>query len=1139
MTTLALVAMIAALLPALVIAATPAGAETPTELFISEYIEGGSFNKAIEIYNGTGGPIDLLADTYTLELYSNGSNTVSKSLALSGTIADGDVYVLAHEQANAAILAQADYADSPNNVINFNGDDGVVLRKGGAIVDAFGQFDEDPGSQWPGGGQNGTLVRKATVCAGDTDFTDAFDASVEWNLFAQDTVTELGTHTADCNGVGGPADPVINEFVANHTGSDTEAFVEILGDPTTDYSAFTVLEIEGEPTSSNPGQPGTIDAVLTVGTTDAGGYWLNDEDMENGTLTILLVENFSGSKGDDLDSNEDGTFDGTPWDRIVDAVAVSDGGGSDLTYAATVLAPFFDSAPFTPGGASRIPNGTDTDAVADWVRNDFSGFGFAGFPGSPALGEAVNTPGAVNATITVITDPIGVCGDPATLIHDIQGTDLASTDVGNIREIEGVVVGDFQGTTGLGGFNLQEETGDQDLNPLSSEGIFVFDDTFGVDVSPGQIVRVRGSVAEFNGLTEINNVEAVLDCNQTAGLTLATVTLPVADVEDLEAFEGMLVNIPQTLYVSGNFTQARFGEVDLSVDRPLDNPTNVAAPGAAANAVADLNARSRIQLDDGSTVQNPLPLPPYLVDGTTLRTGDTLDEVTAVLGYSFGAYELHPTVAPVFERENVRPTGPPDVGGSLTVAAYNVLNYFTTLDYPSGDPRDNMCGPSQNQGCRGADSAFEFDRQRAKLVAAISKLDADVVGLMEIENHPGDVPTADLVAGLNAAMTPGTYDYIATGAIGTDAIRQAIIYKPASVAPVGSFAVLDSSVDPTFNDDKNRPVLAQTFESTATAARFTVAVNHLKSKGSDCDSIGDPDIGDGQGNCNQTRTTAAAALVNWLAGDPTGSGDDDVLIIGDLNAYAEEDPVTTIEAAGYEDLIETFVGSGYSAGAYSFNFRSESGYLDHGLANASMAEQVTDADFWHVNADEPSGLDYNSFNQPGLYQPDEFRSSDHDPVVIGLELYTAKDLKTQALPALAALLPGADKATKRRVNNAIARVGDSLNEDWWVEGSGSEITTHKVFDQERRAIVQLELVVASGVDQAAAAQAVIDELVEADRMLAQVAIYAAIAGDGDPFYIAAALDYVAMAAADIAAGLYNEAVNNYKEAWKLAIEALE
>ncbi len=204
------------------------------------------------------------------------------------------------------------------------------------------------------------------------------------------------------------------------------------------------------------------------------------------------------------------------------------------------------------------------------------------------------------------------------------------------------------------------------------------------------------------------------------------------------------------------------------------------------------------------------------------------------------------------------------------------------------------------------------------------------------------------------------------------------------MSPWGAFGVLDSSVDPTFLDNLNRPALAQTFEENITGERFTLAVNHLKSKGSDCNGVGDPDTGDGQGNCNLVRTTAAIALVNWLATDPTGSGDPDFLIMGDLNAYAMEDPVTMIEAGGYTDLMKLFVGSGFTAGAYSFNFFAQSGYLDHALASPAMTPEVSGAAFWHINSDEPSGLDYNDYNQDGLFNPDQYRSSDHDAIVVGL-----------------------------------------------------------------------------------------------------------------------------------------------------------
>jgi len=390
-------------------------------------------------------------------------------------------------------------------------------------------------------------------------------------------------------------------------------------------------------------------------------------------------------------------------------------------------------------------------------------------------------------------------------------------------------------------------------------------------------------------------------------------------------------------------------------------------------------------MDDGSNLQNPLPLPPYLGLDNTLRTGDSVSSLIGALAYGFGNYRLHPTAAVNFVRENDRPLDSPDVGGSLLkVASFNVLNYFTTLD-DSGP----ICGPNADQDCRGADNASEFERQKSKLVSALTTLDADIVGLIELENAADDTPIADLVDGVNAVAGPGTYAYLSTGAIGDDAIRQGLIYKPAAVTAVGGFEVLDNSFDDDFHDELNRPVLAQTFEENTSGERFTIAVNHLKSKGSDCIDEGDPDIGDGQGNCNMTRTDAAMVLVDWLATDPTGSGDPDFLIVGDLNAYAMEDPVMVI--GGYADLIRVFVGAGFADGAYSFNFFAQSGYLDHALSNAAMTPEVSGAAFWHINSDEPRGLDYNDFNQPDLFNPDQFRSSDHDAVVLGFLLDEDED----------------------------------------------------------------------------------------------------------------------------------------------------
>lgn len=763
---------------------------------------------------------------------------------------------------------------------------------------------------------------------------------------------------------------LINEVDADQTSTDAAEFVELYdgGAGSTALDGLVLVLYNGSDDASY------LAFDLDGQSTDADGYFVLCGDAANVANCDLDV-----SPNTNLIQNG------------ADAVAIHVGNGSDfpndtpVTTANLVDALVYDTNDSDDAGLSVLLNagqpqvneGGGGSSTGDSNQRCPNGTG--GARNTDSYDQFSPTPGEEN-TCGTGGPPFGDCGDATLFIYEVQGSGLVSPYDGTAGVVlEGVVIGNFQASNELGGFFLQEEDIESDGDPTTSDGIFVFDNGFGPAVAVGDQVRVQGDVDEFFGLTELKNISNLTICSAGNPVpTAASMTLPVASVNDWEAAEGMLVTLSQTLYVTDNFNQGRFGEVWLSVGGPLDIPTNVVAPGAPALALQDLNNRSRIQLDDGSGVQNPLPLPPYIGSGDTLRTGDTIPGLTAALGFAFGSYELHPVGAVSFTRVNDR-SGPPSVGGAVTVAAFNVLNYFTTLD-GSGQ----ICGPLGDQGCRGADDATEFSKQRAKLVAAITELDADVVGLIELENYPGDVPIADLVDGLNDAVGAGTYDFISTGAIGDDAIRVGLIYQPAAVLPAGPFAVLDSSVDAQFNDDKNRPVLAQSFEETSNGVVFTVAVNHLKSKGSPCDDVGDPNAGDGQGNCNGVRTAAAGALVSWLATDPTGSASSDFLIIGDLNSYAQEDPVTTIEAAGYFDLIEAFLGAGFGDGAYSFNFSGQSGYLDHALSSPSLTVSVTGADIWHINADEPRALDYNDFNQPALFSPDEFRSSDHDPVVVGL-----------------------------------------------------------------------------------------------------------------------------------------------------------
>ncbi|RME49208.1 MAG: ExeM/NucH family extracellular endonuclease [Caldilineae bacterium] len=581
--------------------------------------------------------------------------------------------------------------------------------------------------------------------------------------------------------------------------------------------------------------------------------------------------------------------------------------------------------------------------------------------------------------------PVVIHGKPvSTFVGDItipiiQGDGDSSPLDGQTVTVQGVVVADFQGSNELRGYFLQDPFGDG--NPATSDGIFVFDSAN--DVQVGDWVQLRGTVDEYFGMTEMTNIASATVLSSGNVISPTVMPLPFADAAEPEQYEGMLVTFPQTLYVTENYDLGRYGQVTLSAGDRLMNPTNVVTPGTDANNLQAANDLNRITLDDASTVQNPDPIvypPPGLSVTHTLRSGDSVTGLTGVIHYSFGLYRLQPTVTPVFSSTNPRPATPPAVGGTLKVASFNVLNYFNGDGMGGGFPTS-----------RGADTPEEFDRQRAKIINAIITMDADIIGLMEIENDGYTATSAiqDLVNGLNAVAGSGTYAFIDPGVpkIGTDEIAVGLLYKTTTVMPVGSAAILDSSVDPNFIDTKNRPTLAQTFEEKATGERLTVAVNHLKSKGSACDDVGDPDTGDGQGNCNLTRAKAAAALANWLASDPTHTGDPDFLIIGDLNSYAMEDPITTLKNAGYTNLVEKYVGNN----AYTFVYQGQAGYLDHALANAALTPQVTGAAIWHINADEPRALDYNEeFKSTGqltsLYDTSPYRASDHDPVLVGVDL---------------------------------------------------------------------------------------------------------------------------------------------------------
>jgi predicted extracellular nuclease len=403
--------------------------------------------------------------------------------------------------------------------------------------------------------------------------------------------------------------------------------------------------------------------------------------------------------------------------------------------------------------------------------------------------------------------------------------------------------------------------------------------------------------------------------------------------------------------------------------------------------MATANARNMVLLDDG-IFTTPATIPYLAADGT-VRTGDTVTDLTGVL--DFGAmggggawFKLQPTETPTFTRSNPRTDAPVIAAGNVRVASANVLNFFTTFtdgtDYLGRTGQGCKLGSSTSKGnCRGADNLKEFERQRDKIVNELKAMDADAVGLMEIQNN-GDTAVSYLVDQLNKAIGYTAYAYVPQPpATGTDAIRVAMIYKPAVLTLVGGALSDNDSIN-------NRPPMAQTFKAVASGARFSLIVNHLKSKGS-CGGagVGDSDSGDGQSCWNATRVKQAQRLAVFIQQVVAASGDSDVLAVGDFNAHGFEDPINYLTAHGMVNEIERFVRP--HGIAYSYVFDAESGYLDHALASTSLDSQVAGVTEWHNNADEPDAIDYNlgdTADDP--YVNNAFRASDHDPVIVSLNL---------------------------------------------------------------------------------------------------------------------------------------------------------
>ncbi|MEC5184889.1 5'-nucleotidase [Cryobacterium sp. MP_3.1] len=652
------------------------------------------------------------------------------------------------------------------------------------------------------------------------------------------------------------------------------------------------------------------------------------------------------------------------------AAADTDNNAADITLSATI----------TPTNSAGPTGGTPTPAPTD-----------------PPVVIPTPTPTPTTAPPT-----------DTTAISAIQGAADASPLAGSTVKTVGVVTAAYP-TGDFAGFYLQTPGTDGANNP-ASHGIFVYTKTLGVDVAVGDYVSVTGAVSEYYGLTQLT-INALGDITRLdgAGITApvaAELRLPATDA-DRERLEGMLVAPVGAFTVTNNYTTNQYAEIGLAAGTtPLVNPTVTDRPGSAGyTAAIAANAARAVTLDDGastnylSSSNKGLPVP-YLSTTAPVRIGAAVTFTKpTILDYRNSAWKLQPTTALVPANaatvqpatfENTRSSAPEKVGGDIRLGTFNVLNYFsTTGDTLTGcqyytDRAGAKITVSGGCDARGAADQANFLRQQAKIVAAINALDAQVISLEEIENSAvfgadRDTALATLVAALNADLGQDAWAFVPSPAAlpaNEDVIRTAFIYQKAAVETVGGSTILTGSA--AFSNA--RQPLAQAFQLVGdTGSRFLTIVNHFKSKGSGTGV--DADMGDGQGASNASRVNQATALVAFADTMSAQSGIDRVFLTGDFNAYDQEDPIKVITDAGY-------LNQEAKSGEYTYAFGGSVGSLDHVFASPEADAVVSDVDVWNINSVESVALEYSRYNNnvTDFYVADAFRSSDHDPAILGLNL---------------------------------------------------------------------------------------------------------------------------------------------------------
>lgn len=777
-------------------------------------------------------------------------------------------------------------------------------------------------------------------------------------------------------------------------GNDDD-FVEFAADPGTNVGGWTVGSL-----TRGGGVQGDINAVVT----------LSDDVVvpENGVLAV------------DVD--------------ITNAF--------DLGFAASVfiltdddeIAAFYTIGYCTGGGACDLDSGGATAGSGDSVPEPIWGLTATPTEEVPPSSQSLQwidgawTSGTPSPGEPNDGDDPGEPGEP----EELEIAEVWGVDNDTLVTTTGVVTAHYP-TGGFNGYVIQTSGtgGDTDLDTREvSDALFVFSPSTVDLVEIGQLVEVTGARGVFNGLHQITLNTAttghgleILAEDFDDVVPVPEFVLPETDDERL-AYQSMLVHpadryvVSDTYELGGWGETVRYGTIGLGLDRPLVQESELINPITDPTAFDELlayNEGRAVSLDDGQSAQTPFDADvPYLTGEPNVRTGVGVSfEQPMIFDYRFG-WNFQPT-GPVtgngsewvsFDAGDTRQTNqsPADVGGDVTLAIFNVLNYFTTLgadqsdcwgyDHPPEEVTVAGCN-DPDPGPRGAWNQEHLDNQQDKIVAAINELDADVVALSEIENsaHFNDGENRDesleiLVGALNDDAEYDRWDFAPSpqdvpSLEDDDVIRNAFIYQSEAVE-LGDAAQILVGDGAYYNA---REPLAQSFVVPDSDYEFLAVVNHFKSKG--CSGYDGDDIG--AGCWNGDRVNQAESLVEF-ADDVAADADiEDVFLVGDFNSYSAEDPLQVFTGEGYSNVNPAWdprTGAAFD-GDNTYVFSGRVGSLDHIFASASAGDRITGTEVWSINANESVLAEYSRVGYFGSTHFDEeipFRASDHDPVIIGIEV---------------------------------------------------------------------------------------------------------------------------------------------------------